>query len=268
MPSVVKEYQNQQSKKDKRNIFIIGAKSLGQYGGYETFLDKLTEVHQNESSIQYYIVKVYEVTGSVEKLIITCTNEYDENGFNYKTTVDYSNYRSNPDYYRDRVEYYYNTDNEITSMLEYYQDGSCDVCDQWGNPQSHHEAEGGNNSLPIINLTANKDVVYYYTPNPVQGDKCILTPVIQNLDVADITSYILFVSTDGNLSYHVYKSGTALPESFEFIPDFTDAVNVKFRLVVNDYTSDFGTVVVVPTTICPECECEGGNHYEGCTLGF
>ena len=33
-----------------------GAKCIGQYGGYETFIDKLTEVHANESLIQYYIV--------------------------------------------------------------------------------------------------------------------------------------------------------------------------------------------------------------------
>ena len=41
---------------EKVSVFIIGAKCIGQYGGYETFLDKLTEVHQNETSIQYYIV--------------------------------------------------------------------------------------------------------------------------------------------------------------------------------------------------------------------
>ena len=40
----------------KRHVFIIGAKCIGQYGGYETFIDKLTEVHANESLIQYYIV--------------------------------------------------------------------------------------------------------------------------------------------------------------------------------------------------------------------
>ncbi len=67
MPSVVKEYQNQQSKKDKRDIFIIGAKSLGQYGGYETFLDKLTEVHQNEPSIQYYIVTKANGDGAMDE---------------------------------------------------------------------------------------------------------------------------------------------------------------------------------------------------------
>ena len=38
-----------------KHIFIIGAKSIGHYGGYETFVDRLTEQHQNDSSIQYHI---------------------------------------------------------------------------------------------------------------------------------------------------------------------------------------------------------------------
>ena len=38
-----------------RHIFIIGSKSIGQYGGYETFVDKLTEQHQHDASIKYHI---------------------------------------------------------------------------------------------------------------------------------------------------------------------------------------------------------------------
>jgi len=38
-----------------QHIFIIGSKSISQYGGYETFVDKLIEQHQNESSIQYHV---------------------------------------------------------------------------------------------------------------------------------------------------------------------------------------------------------------------
>ena len=30
-----------------QNVFLVGAKSLGAYGGYETFVYKLTEYHQN-----------------------------------------------------------------------------------------------------------------------------------------------------------------------------------------------------------------------------
>lgn len=38
-----------------QHVFIIGAKSLGAYGGYETFVDKLTEYHQNDNSIKYHV---------------------------------------------------------------------------------------------------------------------------------------------------------------------------------------------------------------------
>ena len=31
----------------KKHVFLVGAKSLGAYGGYETFINKLTEYHKN-----------------------------------------------------------------------------------------------------------------------------------------------------------------------------------------------------------------------------
>lgn len=51
----------------KRQVFIIGAKCIGQYGGYETFIDKLTEVHANEPSIQYYIVTKANGDGAMDE---------------------------------------------------------------------------------------------------------------------------------------------------------------------------------------------------------
>ncbi len=38
-----------------QHVFLVGAKSLGAYGGYETFIDKLTEYHQNNKNIQYHV---------------------------------------------------------------------------------------------------------------------------------------------------------------------------------------------------------------------
>lgn len=38
-----------------QHIFIIGAKSIGQYGGYETFVDRLVREHEHESALQYHI---------------------------------------------------------------------------------------------------------------------------------------------------------------------------------------------------------------------
>ena len=39
-----------------QHVFLIGAKSFGAYGGYETFINKLTEYHQKDDRIQYHVV--------------------------------------------------------------------------------------------------------------------------------------------------------------------------------------------------------------------
>ena len=38
-----------------QHVFLVGAKSLGAYGGYETFINKLTEYHQNNPKIKYHV---------------------------------------------------------------------------------------------------------------------------------------------------------------------------------------------------------------------
>lgn len=38
-----------------QHVFLVGAKSLGAYGGYETFINKLTEYHQNNNRIKYHV---------------------------------------------------------------------------------------------------------------------------------------------------------------------------------------------------------------------
>ena len=37
------------------HVFLVGAKSLGAYGGYETFINKLTEYHQSNPDIKYHV---------------------------------------------------------------------------------------------------------------------------------------------------------------------------------------------------------------------
>lgn len=39
-----------------QHVLLVGAKSLGAYGGYETFINKLTEYHQNDERIKYHVV--------------------------------------------------------------------------------------------------------------------------------------------------------------------------------------------------------------------
>ena len=45
----------QNNVKDVQHVFLVGAKSLGAYGGYETFINKLTEYHQNNDMIKYHV---------------------------------------------------------------------------------------------------------------------------------------------------------------------------------------------------------------------
>lgn len=58
---------NTVSKSNVQHVFIIGAKCIGQYGGYETFLDKLTEVHADDRSIQYHIVTKANGDGAMDE---------------------------------------------------------------------------------------------------------------------------------------------------------------------------------------------------------
>ena len=40
---------------DIQHVFIIGSKSIGQYGGYETFVDRLIGEHEHDNSIKYHV---------------------------------------------------------------------------------------------------------------------------------------------------------------------------------------------------------------------
>ncbi len=49
-----------------QDVFLVGAKSLGAYGGYETFIDKLTEYHQHNKNIQYHVACKANGEGSMD----------------------------------------------------------------------------------------------------------------------------------------------------------------------------------------------------------
>lgn len=44
-----------QRENEVQHVFLVGAKSLGAYGGYETFINKLTEYHQNNEKLKYHV---------------------------------------------------------------------------------------------------------------------------------------------------------------------------------------------------------------------
>lgn len=52
---------------DVQHVFIIGSKGIpGSYGGYETFVDKLTEYHQNEPRLKYHVACKSDEDGEFE----------------------------------------------------------------------------------------------------------------------------------------------------------------------------------------------------------
>ena len=50
-----------------QHVFIVGSKGIpGNYGGYETFVDKLTEYHQNEPGLKYHVACKAQEDGEFE----------------------------------------------------------------------------------------------------------------------------------------------------------------------------------------------------------
>lgn len=52
---------------DIQHVFIVGSKGIpGSYGGYETFVDKLTEYHRNEPRLKYHVACKSDEDGEFE----------------------------------------------------------------------------------------------------------------------------------------------------------------------------------------------------------
>ncbi|MBQ5988454.1 MAG: DUF1972 domain-containing protein [Oscillospiraceae bacterium] len=73
-----------------QHVFIIGSKSIGQYGGYETFVDRLLGEHENEKSIKYHVACKANGDGYMDETKLTSISDVvkDEEGkvkeFTYK----------------------------------------------------------------------------------------------------------------------------------------------------------------------------------------
>ncbi|MCH4282002.1 MAG: DUF1972 domain-containing protein [Solobacterium sp.] len=66
-----------------QHIFIIGSKGCGNYGGYETFVDKLTEMHMNKKNIKYHIACKMNGKGFMDEHILKNAISIDETHFEY-----------------------------------------------------------------------------------------------------------------------------------------------------------------------------------------
>lgn len=72
-----------QKKENVQHVFLIGAKSLGAYGGYETFVDKLTQYHQNNDSIQYHVACKTNGDGCVDEDMLEGVQRVSDTEFIY-----------------------------------------------------------------------------------------------------------------------------------------------------------------------------------------
>lgn len=54
-----------------QHVFIIGSKSIGQYGGYETFVDRLICEHENEKNIKYHVACKANGDGFMDETILS-----------------------------------------------------------------------------------------------------------------------------------------------------------------------------------------------------
>lgn len=69
--------------KGVQHIFLVGAKSLGAYGGYETFVNKLTEYSQNDMRFKYHVACKANGNGSMEVDKTEGAVKTDNNTFTY-----------------------------------------------------------------------------------------------------------------------------------------------------------------------------------------
>lgn len=81
------------SEKDNRvrHVYIVGAKNLGQYGGFETFLDKLTEIHASDHTIQYYITTKANGDGAMDETKLSSISDVKKNKDGSVRTFKYHN---------------------------------------------------------------------------------------------------------------------------------------------------------------------------------
>lgn len=64
-----------------QHVFLVGAKSLGAYGGYETFINKLTEYHQDNPYIKYHVACKANGDGCMDETTLSgVTNKVKKKG--------------------------------------------------------------------------------------------------------------------------------------------------------------------------------------------
>lgn len=66
-----------------QHVFIVGSKSLGAYGGYETFVYKLIEYHQNNKKIKYHVACKANGDGCMDEMKLGNITRINDSEFTY-----------------------------------------------------------------------------------------------------------------------------------------------------------------------------------------
>ncbi len=66
-----------------QHVFLVGSKSLGAYGGYETFVYKLTEYHQDNHNIKYHVACKANGNGCMDETKLNGVKRIKENEFEF-----------------------------------------------------------------------------------------------------------------------------------------------------------------------------------------
>ncbi len=66
-----------------QDVFILGAKGIGNYGGYETFLKKLIETDKNNTKIKYHVACKYNGQGTMDESKLLGAKTIDNHHFTY-----------------------------------------------------------------------------------------------------------------------------------------------------------------------------------------
>lgn len=72
-----------QRENEVQHIFLVGAKSLGAYGGYETFVYKLTEYHQNKKNIKYHVACKANGDGCIDETKVDGVTRINDHEFEF-----------------------------------------------------------------------------------------------------------------------------------------------------------------------------------------
>lgn len=66
-----------------QDVFIIGAKGIGNYGGYETFLKKLIKTDKENKQVKYHVACKYNGQGAMDETKLLGAKTIDDHHFTY-----------------------------------------------------------------------------------------------------------------------------------------------------------------------------------------